>query len=156
MSDREVLDALSVLARRLGLLDADERLDAVSVHAPPPIRPEPAPATGCAAWEWGTNGHKAGCILRAGHDGPHCGVDADGASMFTWPCPCYPDCTGHTVTPAADRAMHGTSPSLSVRCPECDAPPGKECVVALGGVTRWPHSQRTALAVNPTAATEQG
>lgn len=53
--------------------------------------------TVCTAWEYGTNGHKAGCMLSAGHGGPHKGLDADGKSVFTWPCPCYPDCGGHTV-----------------------------------------------------------
>lgn len=60
-------------------------------------RSAPRAAKGCVAWEWGTNGHRAGCMLRAGHEGPHKGLDADGKSIFTWPCPCYPDCTGHTV-----------------------------------------------------------
>lgn len=63
-----------------------------------------AAAKGCEAWEWGTNGHKAGCMLSAGHEGPHKGLDADGTSVFTWPCPCYPDCSGHVVTPKSCRS----------------------------------------------------
>lgn len=82
------------------------------------------PTEGCEAWEWGTNGHKAGCMLSAGHEGPHKGLDADGTSIFTWPCPCYPDCTGHAVGELCGAKTAAENPTMAGQV--CALPRGHE------------------------------
>lgn len=158
MTDEEVVRALLVLARKLGVenrlvvaiqhgigdretaateeqalcLAVDKRLGRLRLLCSFGAGHEGACSweratvgmSACGAQEWGTNGHRMSCILRTGHEGAHGGVDADGKSMVTWPCPCHPDCTGHVVTPAAQKAIGDvdwsavrlTSDSPELRC----------------------------------------